>query len=314
MRQWRVGTLTLGSMLLIMGAGLLYAHINQLAVVKLIFTWWPVLFILLGAEVLVSQVVVRNNQAVLKYDFVAMFLLFLLVAGGMTLQAMNETGLSEQIKQEVASRSLSMNTETQEYTVEPGVKHIVIEAPSKITGLNVRTTAEPLIMASGKAWLNVDSETTAREMLKNCLKLNHRQAGDTLFISFDTLSSEGLGYNLYINSLALVLPEDVEVELSCGAADAVIVASDKSNWLINSDGEVNLDIPAASNLEVKARVNDGAGPGGNVAWKTDKSIDPEQETPDLDNGASFPVTAVYSVGNPQHFIDIEAFSLTANQR
>ncbi|MEG0806371.1 MAG: DUF5668 domain-containing protein [Lachnospiraceae bacterium] len=77
MKERRVGTITLGCMLVLFGILFLAQLFTQAISYGLIFRLWPIVFILLGIEVLLSQRQSENWK--FKLDAGAIFLLFLLM-------------------------------------------------------------------------------------------------------------------------------------------------------------------------------------------------------------------------------------------
>ncbi len=77
----RVGTFTLGICLVFMGA-LFLVHLFLPALDYLvIFHLWPLIFILLGMEILISSL--RSPQQKFQYDFAAIFIILLLICFAM---------------------------------------------------------------------------------------------------------------------------------------------------------------------------------------------------------------------------------------
>lgn len=72
----RVGTLTLGSMLIIFGVLFLLRIVNLGITYDLIFKFWPSIFIFLGGEILVANIKQQGDK--LLYDKTAFVLLFVL--------------------------------------------------------------------------------------------------------------------------------------------------------------------------------------------------------------------------------------------
>lgn len=76
MRTHRVGTITLGCMLIVFGALLMLHLLLPVLSYGFIFSLWPVILIMLGIEVLIANV---NSQKVnFIYDKGAVFLMVLL--------------------------------------------------------------------------------------------------------------------------------------------------------------------------------------------------------------------------------------------
>lgn len=78
----RVGTFTLGICLVILGVlFLLHLFLPDLISYLLIFHCWPVLFILLGSEILISSL--RWPEQHFQYDFAAILIILLLICFAM---------------------------------------------------------------------------------------------------------------------------------------------------------------------------------------------------------------------------------------
>ena len=82
----RVGTVTFGLVLVILGVLCLLRLIFPLLDYELIFRLWPVVFICLGVEVLISS---RRPERRVVYDGAAIFLLILLILFAMSMAGMD---------------------------------------------------------------------------------------------------------------------------------------------------------------------------------------------------------------------------------
>ena len=85
-RTHRVGTVTFGLILVVMGALFLLRMIFPALDYELIFRLWPLIFISLGIVVLASS---RRAEEKLVYDGAAIFLLILLVLFAMGMAGMD---------------------------------------------------------------------------------------------------------------------------------------------------------------------------------------------------------------------------------
>lgn len=82
----RVGTVTFGLVLVVMGALCLLKLFFPVLNYELIFRLWPAVFICLGIEVLLSS---RSPERRIVYDGAAIFLLILLVLFAMCMAGMD---------------------------------------------------------------------------------------------------------------------------------------------------------------------------------------------------------------------------------
>ena len=87
MRQRRVGAITLGSVLILYGAlFLLHIFIDGISYC-MIFMMWPVVFLALGVEVLVSAVRWKDER--FRYDFAAIIIICILLFFAMGMAGMD---------------------------------------------------------------------------------------------------------------------------------------------------------------------------------------------------------------------------------
>jgi len=85
--QRRVGTLTLGGVLILYGvAFLLHSFVEGLSY-YLIFKLWPVIFLVLGIEVLFASI--RWKDVEFKYDFPAILIICILLVFAMGMAGMD---------------------------------------------------------------------------------------------------------------------------------------------------------------------------------------------------------------------------------
>lgn len=79
MRKWRVGTFSMGVLLILVGVLLLLGELKGISAVKLIFTWWPVVLIILGIEVLVHIYFSGEENPRVRYDGFSIFIIILII-------------------------------------------------------------------------------------------------------------------------------------------------------------------------------------------------------------------------------------------
>jgi membrane-bound ClpP family serine protease len=79
MRRWRVGTFSMGVLLILVGALLMMGEFQQISKIKLLYTWWPVILIILGLEVLAHVYLSKEEHPVAKYDGFSIFIILLII-------------------------------------------------------------------------------------------------------------------------------------------------------------------------------------------------------------------------------------------
>lgn len=69
MRTWRVGTFSMGLSIIALGCFLLFSVIKGTEVLDSLTAWWPVLLIILGAEVLLYLLFSKKSNLLLNMIF-----------------------------------------------------------------------------------------------------------------------------------------------------------------------------------------------------------------------------------------------------
>ncbi|NRD77721.1 hypothetical protein HPT25_09715 [Bacillus sp. BRMEA1] len=78
MRIWRVGTFSMGALLVLLGLLLFLSKFFELSIVQVMTAWWPILLIVLGIEILLYLFWSRQENPVLRYDILSIFFVGLL--------------------------------------------------------------------------------------------------------------------------------------------------------------------------------------------------------------------------------------------
>lgn len=272
MRTWRAGTISMGITLLIMGLGLLYAQINEKLVLDLIAKWWPLIFVLLGVEILWQSWQAKKSNTHIAYDVLGVFIIMILLCFGLTMEAMHESCLIEQCRTSLISQNYELLNTSDPIPVDAGLKKVVIEQSSD--PLEIVSSSNDKITASWKANVTATSRDEAVKTLKESQILQTRRQGDTLYIAFPSSRSASFmpaGINSQHN--AIYLPETLQVSIYSGVSDLQIHAARISNnWYINGVDSVALDLPAASNLLLSAQTNSRDELQGNAAWEIKDAV------------------------------------------
>ncbi len=267
MRTWRAGTVSMGITLLIMGLGLLYAQINEKLVLDLIAKWWPLIFVLLGTEILWQSWQARKNSSKITYDILGVFIIMILLCFGLTMEAMYESGLIEQCRTSLISQNYELLNASDPIPVDAGLKKVIIEQSSD--PLEIVSCSTDKITASRKANVTSTSRNEAVKTLKESQILQTRRQGDTLYIAFPSSRSASFmpaGINSQYNTI--YLPEDLQISIYSGVSDLKIHAARISNdWYINGIDSASLDLPVASNLLLTAQPNSRDELQGNASWE-----------------------------------------------
>lgn len=257
MREWRVGTLSMGLLLVASGIGLLYGQFNQVGVAQLAFKWWPLIFVVLGIEVLVQYYFRSSSQSKINYDIFSIFIILIIVTAGVVIQTAAQFGVTDYVQREIRSDNYDLTSPTSRIDASKA-KNIVIHAEDGCR-LIVRDSASQKVSIYERGHVKAETRQEALRILKDNVKVSSRLEGDTLYIDLDG--------NMYPNNYYVTLPAQAAVELERSGTQVEISPSAATHdWVLKGDGYTRASIPSGASLLVSTMDTDIESIHGNIAW------------------------------------------------
>lgn len=283
-RQWRVGSFSMALVLILLGVALLGWRRDPTAVPRLVLNWWPLALVLLGLEVLLAGYFGRQEVPRIKYDFPAIILVFLAGCVSLGLYGLTASGLADRLTRVLAVTSFTVELPEARLAVPEGVRKIVIQGHGGgWQNLQIRAgRSGGQVAFFGLARVAAASEE-AREQAGKA-GLHTYQAGDTLFLQLGEVPSfRNWGPASYITTSTLVLPGDVEMEVTGRSGSDLALAIDEleASWSITNPGSIQVTLSPSARVQIEAR---GAKLEGNVPWEIQQGSEtgpppsPEQGT------------------------------------
>lgn len=270
MRRWRVGTLSLGVMMIVLGVVMLAAQFKQVTIIDSLLTWWPLILVFIGGEILMNVYTSKEQEPRVKYDGFSIFIIMIIVFFSIGMYALTSTGVIEGIAWMVKSTNIQAEVPSQRVELDEGVKRIVVSAPRG--RLDIRKSSAKDVVAFGQAVVDAADSEEAKSLVEQNMALTRRE-GDTLFIQF-ALSTWPGEFKPYIREIrhTLLLPSGVDVEI--GGPDYFILDIDGEaigeNWLIKGSGNTNITVAKGSDLDIYAQVNSPEQLGGSASWEVEE--------------------------------------------
>jgi len=261
MRQWRVGTISMGLVLICTGISLFYAKINSKAVYDTVVKWWPLVFVILGLEVLILSCSRKDKGSPLKYDLFSIFIILVIVFCGLGLYSLDSVGVTGKINNYLASQEYRMKTRPSTIPVEPDIEKIVIDAP--FSDLKIQTCDSGEISSYSYALARAASREAAQHLMNNGAQIVSSRSGKTLQISFNPPAADNINTTEYVVSI----PENIDVELHNRSMTQIHADRLAGDWKIAGSGEVQVFLPRQADLTIRASVDENSSLGGNVAWE-----------------------------------------------
>ena len=282
----------MGLVLIGTGLSLFIAKINNKAVFDAVVKWWPLVFVLLGLEVLILSCCRKDNTPI-KYDLFSIFIILLIVFCGLGLYGLDSIGVTGKINNYLTSEDHHIKSSTIDIAVAPDINKLVINAP--FCDLKIQTCESTKISSYSYALARADSQKVAQNFVDKGVRVESNTSGKTQYISFKLPAAEGVHTTEY----TLFIPQNLDVEVHDG--NMVQIYADKldNNWKIAGHGDLQIFLPRQADLTIRAVVDENISLGGSVTWEETGTTEHNS-----DNNNNAKKLAQVKLGTGTHSMDI----------
>lgn len=180
-RQWRVGSLSMGLSLLLLGVFFLASRWQGTEVFDSALKWWPIVLIMLGIEVVGYTLFFRKGDYV-RYDVFSILLIGFLTVCSLGLAALSSTGWLEEVRREANLVYKTVQIPEQSMIVPVSVDKIIVQGsdPERIKKDGNSTQEELMVFGSFRT---TDKELLAGDGINSLVQI--RQVGNILYITLN---------------------------------------------------------------------------------------------------------------------------------
>ncbi|MDP5275337.1 hypothetical protein [Chengkuizengella axinellae] len=230
MKQWRVGTLSMACSLILLGIVLFSSQIWDYDLIDVVFTWWPLIIILIGLEILIYLFISKKENSVVKYDVFSILFIGFIGTLCIMLFIFTSTGLIEEVRYVINEVESNQELPEVEESLSDEINRVVLQTKhSYYHSIQIDSTKESQLNIFGNAFIRSADEEIKIES-DDYVSLN--TVGDTLYISLKTPPRKnGFASEYFYMEVTLVLPEDIKVEMDARQQNVVLLTeSEIENW------------------------------------------------------------------------------------
>ncbi|YCI77507.1 hypothetical protein M1D47_02350 [Bacillus sp. R1-10] len=253
MRTWRVGTISMGISLVGLGLVLLFSQIADMNLTTILLSWWPLLFIILGTEILFYIYLSRKESSFVKYDILSILFVGLLGTTGIVLILLTSSGLMEQVRAAVNSEEKTVNLPGFNQKAGKGIQRVVLDSGPYPLTIESGNDGEVSVFGTYGERVMKDADSLLKKAEDYLLV---ERNGDTLYISFKDLPIQnGLLDSGTMNLKAtLIIPAELAVEIDGQSNDLVLKPRKLLNdWSVNDSGNLSVFLQDNSDIKIDAR-------------------------------------------------------------
>ncbi|NDI35266.1 hypothetical protein [Chengkuizengella sediminis] len=230
MKQWRVGTLSMACSLILLGIVLFLSQIWGYEILDILITWWPLIIVLIGLEILVYLFISKKENPVIKYDIFSILFVGFIGVLCILLFMFTSTGLIEEVRYALNEVESNQELPTVNQTIPEEIKRIIVQTNNQFYhSIQVDSTKERELHLFGNAFIRSSYEGSE---LKLEDYFSQNIVGDTMYVTLKNLPRKsGLASDYKYMNVTLVLPEQLKVEMDDRYTDFVMLTeSDNENW------------------------------------------------------------------------------------
>ncbi len=287
MRQWRIGSFSMGLILILLGVGLIIERLGgTLRALDLVITWWPLALILLGAEILAASFLIKNEQFKLKYDGWSIFMMIVLFFFCLGSYSLSYSGVIPQIREAITMSEYNCALPEQEADLA-GIKKVIIS--SQAESLEIRSTPGEKLSILGQATIQAVQIEEAKNLARQSVAETNT-VGDMLYVHIGRVPGKGNAFRQGgdYSRRTVFVPAETPLEVfgsEYGGHFTVNLDSLSAPWSIENAGPVKINLVPDLNLTLTGTVpwrKDNL--AGNMDWKYTRGENPDREIHEKING------------------------------
>ncbi|GAB6085329.1 hypothetical protein [Alkaliphilus crotonatoxidans] len=272
MRRWRVGTLTMGVSLIVLGILLLISLLGGNDIVTKVMTYWPIILVMIGGEILLLLFKDKEGQEKIKYDGFSIVMIFLIFIFSMGFYSLSASGIFQHLTAAVNSHNYTVTLPMQSVELAPNIRKVVVVHPGRAS-IEISGTDEENFLYHTAGEVFASSKQQAQELLKEG-GVSFETQGEELYIYFS--SFERINYiHQGINNITyrLAIPAGLDVEVKSypyrNYYSKVMIEGDAvtGNWLVKDISDVQVTVHERDNFTLEVLAESYQELGGNINWQ-----------------------------------------------
>ncbi|OBZ15658.1 MULTISPECIES: hypothetical protein [Bacillales] len=205
-RTWRVGSLSMGVTLMLMGTALAVSLWQDIETYEMLMWVAPIVFIMLGAELLLYLKFSSSERAIVRYDWMSVFFVGVIGVASLGLSLLMSSGLFDELQRELKMTQRSVFVDVKAVTVPVEINKIVVHSLGNIE-LGETDTREVKLFGQVRYW----SPDKLERLDDNMLQTNI--VGKTMYVMIGSIDRRegGFASDTINPELTLIVPKGVEL-------------------------------------------------------------------------------------------------------
>jgi hypothetical protein len=265
MRKWRVGTVSMGTSLILLGIVLFISQWKGTGAVDIFTSWWPFLLVVLGVEILAYLYFSKQENTFIKYDFLSIIFIGVLGSVSIVLVLLSSTGILEEIRTVVGAETKVFHLPHVRQSVSPEMKRIVLQTGRYPVVIEGNNSDEIQIFGTYQSLSANDIKKQEDYVAMNIV-------GDTMYITIKEMPrKEGLFHTMSAMTPTVVIPQHLSLEVRGGYNSVLLYPRQlTANWTVSKAEGVQISLDKNTDILVTAVTREML-EDGNIAWQRENT-------------------------------------------
>ncbi|UII56371.1 hypothetical protein LS684_02475 [Cytobacillus spongiae] len=251
MRTWRVGTFSMGASLLFLGIYLFLSQIFEFDLLHVMMSWWPIILVVLGIEILAFLFLSKSEKPLLRYDILSILFVSVIGTIGIGFAILQSIGLTDKVEEVLNREQRSFELPGFEMPVDRNVKKIVIQ--TNRYPITIEGTTEQEVSMFGVYEAVTGKKEKLLEEWKDYMVAEKK--GDTIYLQLKGMPSNSYGMFSEQTELTatILIPTHVALEVDAFHNSLTIKPrSIRNDWNIDRASDLTLMLDGDSDVNVAA--------------------------------------------------------------
>ncbi len=251
MRTWRVGSFSMGALLIFLGILLVLSQQLGMKASTIFLAWWPIILIVLGIEILIYIYFVKKENSFIKYDFLSIIFVSFIGMIAIAMTILMSTGLFDKVHAWTILERTVGDLPEYDITLDENIDRIVISAGNQ--PLSIEDTASNGIHIFGIYHAQTINDHRVVESANDYVSVTEK--GNSLYMTFKDVYSLSEPFQEEVQvAPTILIPSHVAVEINGSHYPIQLNAKNIQNdWLVKNAYQMNLYVHQNQNLTVQAK-------------------------------------------------------------
>jgi len=269
MKNWKVGSLTAGVLLIVIGILYFLQNFISLPYTKLLLNAWPIACILLGVEILVFHLIRKEDS--LRFSWFSIILLICIMFASIAFNfghiAIKQLGIN------LKSTTVDIN---EEQNISNEINEIIIDAPDG--KVNVLGTNSHALKVNGSMRIPTDNKKDPNGQLEDYFSI--KKLGNKLYVKCEEEKYSFITFHDSEAKLNIELPKDISTKINVDNGSIDLQNKSNKTEVEIDDGEMKLEDVSGYLI---ANANNGSISVRNVELSDNSKITADDGAVDIEN-------------------------------